>query len=99
MRCAVSVFLFLFTVPSFSLQNTAKPSEVKPAQTLPTPEGEKAKTPLAPPAAAEKAADYSQQAFVVDKYLTTIRFQNDGTSEREQATRIRIQTQAGVQAF
>lgn len=99
MRCAVSVFLFLFAVPCFSLQNTAKPSEAKPAQTLPTPPGEKAKTPLAPPAAAEKAADYSQQAFVVDKYLTTIRFQNDGTSEREQVTRIRIQTQAGVQAF
>ncbi|HWC19701.1 MAG TPA: DUF3857 domain-containing protein [Terriglobales bacterium] len=59
----------------------------------------KAQTPLAPPAAAEKAADYSQQAFVIEKYLTRIRFENDGTSQREQVTRIRVQTQAGVQAF
>ena len=47
----------------------------------------KAKTPLAPPAAAEKAADYSQQAFVIEKYLTKIRFENNGTSQREQIIR------------
>ena len=59
----------------------------------------KAKTPLAPPAAAEKAADYSQQAFVIEKYLTKIRFENNGTSQREQIMRMRVQTQAGVQEF
>jgi len=65
----------------------------------PSPQDSKAKTPLAPPAAAGKAADYSQQAFVIEKFLTKIRFENDGTSDREQFTRIRVQTQAGVQAF
>lgn len=100
MRCAVSVLFLLFALPCFSQQNAAKPiPEAKPSQAVPGQQDDKAKTPLAPPAVAEKAADYSQQAFVVDKYLTTIRFQNDGTSEREQVTRIRIQTQAGVQAF
>lgn len=65
----------------------------------PAPQVDRAKTPLTPPAAAEKAADYSQQAFVIEKFLTKIRFEDDGTSEREQVTRIRVQTQAGVQAF
>src|SRR5689334_554562 len=63
------------------------------------PDNSKSQTPLAPSAAAEKGADYSQQAFVIEKYLTKIRFENNGTSEREQITRIRVQTQAGVQAF
>jgi tetratricopeptide (TPR) repeat protein len=65
----------------------------------PAPQVDKTKTPLTPPAAVEKAADYSQQALVIEKFLTKIRFEDDGTSEREQITRIRVQTQAGVQAF
>src|SRR5271156_6756446 len=45
------------------------------------------------------AGDYSQEAFVVEKYSTTARFENDGTSERDVAVRIRVQSDAGVQQF
>lgn len=99
MRCSV---LALFAFASFTvaqqLPNNPSPA-AKNTDQSPAAQEDKAKTPLAPPAAAEKAADYSQQAFVIEKYLTKIRFENNGTSEREQITRIRIQTQAGVQAF
>lgn len=43
------------------------------------------------------AADYSQEAFVVEQYTTTARFENDGTGERDVTARIRVQSDAGVQ--
>src|SRR5438270_9617681 len=96
-----SVLLTLFLASFFAAAQQApvKPDSDKTIHESRTQHEEKAQTPLTPPAAAEKAADYSQQAFVIEKYLTKIRFENDGTSEREQITRIRVQTQAGVQAF
>ena len=42
-------------------------------------------------------ADYSQEPFVIEQYHTTARFENDGTSERDLAVRIRVQSDAGVQ--
>jgi Flp pilus assembly protein TadD/transglutaminase-like putative cysteine protease len=42
-------------------------------------------------------ADYSQEPFVIEQYVTTARFENDGTSERDLAVRIRVQSDAGVQ--
>jgi Flp pilus assembly protein TadD/transglutaminase-like putative cysteine protease len=42
-------------------------------------------------------ADYSQEPFVIEQYYTTARFENDGTSERDLAVRIRVQSDAGVQ--
>lgn len=55
-----------------------------------------------PPAespAAQKptAADYSQEPYVIEQYSTTARFENDGTSQRDLAVRIRVQSDAGVQ--
>ncbi len=98
MRLSAALILILLAGSLAAQQTPGKPGSGKLPET-PVPQQEKAQTPLAPPAAAEKAADYSQQAFVIEKYLTKIRFENNGTSEREQITRIRVQTQAGVQAF
>jgi tetratricopeptide (TPR) repeat protein/transglutaminase-like putative cysteine protease len=42
-------------------------------------------------------ADYSQEPFVIEQYHTAARFENDGTSERNLAVRIRVQSDAGVQ--
>lgn len=59
--------------------------------------------PVAPPSAAKPAdqksptPDYSQEAVVVRKYYTTVRFENDGTGERDVSARIRVQSDAGVQ--
>jgi tetratricopeptide (TPR) repeat protein/transglutaminase-like putative cysteine protease len=56
-------------------------------------------TPLKspPPAPKPPPADYSQEPFVIEQYVTTARFENDGTSERDLAVRIRVQSDAGVQ--
>ncbi|HVH85102.1 MAG TPA: DUF3857 domain-containing protein [Terriglobales bacterium] len=99
MRSSIFLPLFLAASLAVSQQTPTKSDTGKATHESSVQPDSKAQTPLAPPAAAEKAADYSQQAFVIEKYLTKIRFENDGTSEREQITRIRVQTQAGVQAF
>src|ERR1700734_3254638 len=43
------------------------------------------------------SADYSQEPFVIEQYYTTARFETDGTSERDLAVRVRVQSDAGVQ--
>jgi len=56
--------------------------------------------PGSPPSApAQKSAtpDFSKEPIVIEKFLTTIRFENDGTGERDQQLRARVQNQIGVQ--
>jgi len=43
------------------------------------------------------SADLSQDAVLVEEYVTTVRFENDGTGERDLSVRMRIQTDAGAQ--
>ncbi|HET9742789.1 MAG TPA: tetratricopeptide repeat protein [Terriglobales bacterium] len=97
-RC---VFLVTLLFSFFALGQELPSNPVPQSSTNKSAQATKAggQTPLAPPNAAKEAADYSQQPFVIEKFVNRIRFENDGTSEREQTTRIRVQTQAGVQAF
>ena len=43
--------------------------------------------------------DYSQEAIVIEELRTVARFENDGTNENRVTSRMRIQTEAGVQAL
>ena len=43
------------------------------------------------------APDFSQEPFVIEKYLLSARFENDGTGERRLSSRIKVQSDAGVQ--
>jgi tetratricopeptide (TPR) repeat protein len=45
---------------------------------------------------AEKAPDYSSEAFVLEKWYTTYTFESDGTGKRESYARIKVQSEAGV---
>jgi tetratricopeptide (TPR) repeat protein len=65
-----------------------------------------AQTPAPPPLPekpaakpADKAPDYSQEGFVIEKFLTKYHFENDGTGTREQYARIRVQSEAGVEQW
>jgi tetratricopeptide (TPR) repeat protein len=49
-------------------------------------------------AAPEQAEQpYAKEPFVIEKYVTRIRFENDGTGERALQVRVRAQSVAGVQ--
>ena len=43
--------------------------------------------------------EYAQEPFLIEKYYSTARFENDGTGERELNVRVRVQSDAGVQAL
>jgi tetratricopeptide (TPR) repeat protein len=65
------------------------------AQQAPPPGGS---PPSAPPAVSQPTSpDYSQEPFVIESYVTTARYENDGTGQRDLLVRIRVQSDAGVQ--
>jgi tetratricopeptide (TPR) repeat protein/transglutaminase-like putative cysteine protease len=41
--------------------------------------------------------DFSQEPFVIEKYILSARFENDGTGSRTLSSRIKVQSDAGVQ--
>ncbi|HVP51184.1 MAG TPA: DUF3857 domain-containing protein [Terriglobales bacterium] len=43
------------------------------------------------------AADFRDEAIVLEQLRTVIRFENDGSERREQTARVRVQSDAGVQ--
>jgi tetratricopeptide (TPR) repeat protein len=44
-------------------------------------------------------ADYSQEASVIEELSTKVAFDNDGNATREQTSRVRVQTDGGVQQW
>lgn len=48
---------------------------------------------------AETKPDYSKEALVIEKDVSKVTFENDGTSTRESTSHIRIQSDAGVQQY
>src|ERR1700719_2893379 len=48
---------------------------------------------------AKSAPDYSKEAFVIQRILNKMQFENDGTFALETAIRVRVQSAAGVQGW
>src|SRR6201984_1364422 len=84
--------LFLLLASSAAL---AAPQAAPPAP--PTSRGPQNGTP--PAAAPQSPPDYSQEPFVIEKYYSTARFEDDGTGERDLNVSIRVQSDAGLQAL
>ncbi len=53
----------------------------------------------APAPAPKPGADYSQEAFVTELYREAFRFENDGTGREQIDVRMKINSDAGVQAL
>jgi hypothetical protein len=47
----------------------------------------------------DKAHDYSEESFVIEKLTAHYRFESDGTGRKELIARIRVQSEAGVQQW
>lgn len=75
------IFLLFSILPVGGQQLASSPAAQNPPATSPI----------------EKAADYSQEPFIVELLQNKVRFENDGTGEKEQIVRIRVQSDAGVQ--
>jgi tetratricopeptide (TPR) repeat protein len=83
-RFATGVYILVLALiaPTFGGQKTQEPDRSQLPKT--------AAQDLAP-------NDYSQEPFVIERYYTTARFENDGTNHRDLSVRIRVQTDSGVQ--
>ena len=55
--------------------------------------------PPAPPIATPAPVDHSQEPYVIEKFRTSYRFENDGTGRREFYAKIKIQGEAGVEQW
>src|SRR5215475_10868753 len=49
--------------------------------------------------AEQKQPDYSQEACVIERMTISYRFEKDGTGQREQSLRVKVQSDAGVESF
>lgn len=52
-----------------------------------------------PPKGDSSKEDHSKEAFVIEQFSRTEKFENDGTSVRVDSGRVRIQSEAGVQQY
>jgi tetratricopeptide (TPR) repeat protein/transglutaminase-like putative cysteine protease len=72
----------------FSASLTAQQQQTSPA--VPA-------NPPQPSTQTTAKSDFSQEPFVIEKYSLTARYENDGTGERSLRSRIKVQSDAGVQ--
>src|SRR3954462_10551713 len=97
-------FALFFTFLTFSIislgQGGVQPG-VQPGGTANDKSGNKP-APIVPGATVAdtpKEGDYSREAMVYEQYRTLVRFENDGTGRRDSIARVRVQSEAGVQAL
>src|SRR5438309_5259670 len=81
-----------FLTPVLLLLSCASLAQVPAPNPLPVPPGK-------PEPATPAPVDHSQEAFVVEKLRNAYRFENDGTGRHEVSARIKVQSEAGVEAW
>ena len=80
----IAVFALLVSVRTIAAQQAESPTKSDVAARKATPGNPSAK-------------DFTEEPFVIEQYHTTAKFENDGTSQRDLAVRIRVQSDSGVQ--
>ena len=85
----LSLLLLLVCSSTLGSPQAAPP----PSATSPVPQNGTASPVQAP------SPEYAQEPFLIEKYYSTARFENDGTGERVLNVRVRVQSDAGVQAL
>ena len=96
-----AVLVVLFCLTSFSLAQGGGQPGIQPGGTANDKQGNQPAriTPGATTTIELKAPDYSREAMVYEQYKTLVHFENDGTGRRDSTARIRVQSDAGVQAL
>jgi tetratricopeptide (TPR) repeat protein len=88
--CLVALLL---VYSSFQFDRLIAAQSAQAPQQRQEPSGAKAQ------AAEQKQPDYSQEAYVIERVTTSYRFEKDGTGQREQSLRVKVQSDAGVENF
>ena len=96
------VFVAILTIPhrTWAQTDPAPTSSDTPSQAQKGANPAEVKRSDNPPSKPDEAKrDYSQEAFVIEKYRSVYHFENDGTGRKETIARIRVQSEAGVQQW
>ncbi len=64
-----------------------------------TPDPELQKSQIAPSSSSQETPDNSQEPFVIERFVTRVVFQNDGTSRADVEAVVNVLSEAGVQQF
>jgi hypothetical protein len=64
---------------------------------MPVPQQQESQT--ASSSSSQETPDYSQEPFVIERYVTRVAFQNDGTSRADLEVVVNVLNEAGVQQF
>jgi tetratricopeptide (TPR) repeat protein len=89
----------VFAQPPQTPSGSAVPAEAQKAQKDAQKSAQSANSKTVSIIQSAAVPDYSQEAFVVEQYHSTYRFENDGTGRKETVARIRVQSEAGVQQW
>jgi len=99
-RALTALVLVLQTLTLLTV--TTQPAHAKSAaQAAPASHAQQPANAPAQAAPAQAAAppDYSQEAYVIERYGVAMRFENDGTGREQLDARIRVVSESGVQAL
>ncbi|MGA9307041.1 MAG: DUF3857 domain-containing protein, partial [Candidatus Sulfotelmatobacter sp.] len=96
-RCGpFAAFVFLFCIFSIAAQSMSagqqEPSQIPDVQAEQNPASVTADE-------GDKKTDYSREGYVIEQIRARYRFENDGTGREERSLRVRVQSEAGVQAW
>ena len=94
---AIYTLTLPFTGPAQTGQTPT--SSAVPAKAKKGAKGDSKPLSSAAPVTEAPKHDYSQEAYVVEQYRSTYRFESDGTGRRETVARIKVQSEAGVQQW
>ena len=92
-RCGVFLRFFLLCCAASVIVVSASAAQTTGAQQEP------ARPPDTPANEADKKKDFSKEAFVVERLQQHYHFEDDGTGYKDAVVRVRVQSEAGVQAF
>src|ERR1700680_880841 len=87
-----------FLTTGAALSSAARVARAQSAETeVADPAQQKSQTTPTNPS--EEKPDYSQQPFVIERFITRAAFQNDGTSRADLEVVVNLLTDSGVQQF
>lgn len=97
---SLSLYAFFFGLLISAAAQNNHPAQKAAQESSPPSTASQSEGPAnATPPSSQPKADYSKEALVIEKTQIRYRFENDGTGRKEGMFRVRIQSEAGVQAF
>jgi hypothetical protein len=95
LTCLLTLFSLLSVFPSSLVAQTPAAA----AQATKTDQASQPPAAAKPATSKPGADDYSKESVVIEQSVTKISFQNDGTDDQQNFTRLRVQSQAGIQKY